>query len=69
MHDGGTMMDIRNFDTKLVADPSHVVLRPFSISATPKRSAFGMMTRAERIALTVMKLSEEECIAYLDRQV
>lgn len=67
MHDGGTIMDIRNFDTKLVADPSHVVLRPFSISAAPRRTALGLMTRAERIAQTVMSLSEAECAAYLDR--
>lgn len=60
-------MDIRNFDTKLTADASHVVLRPFTISNEPRRSALGMMTRAERIAHTVMALSEDECAAYLDR--
>lgn len=60
-------MDIRNYETKLTADSSHVVLRPFSISASPRRTAFGMMTRAERIAKTVIALSEEECVAYLDR--
>lgn len=64
---GTATMDIRNFDTALHADPARVVLRPFSISAEPRGTASGMMNRAERIVKTVLKLSGEECRAYLDR--
>ena len=60
-------MDIRNYDTKLGANPAQVVLRPFSISAEPRGTASGIMNRAERITKTVLALSEEECSAYLAR--
>lgn len=63
---GGTMMDIRHFDTELGADPSRVVLRPFSIASEPRGTAHGMMTRAERIAQAVLKLPDGECRKYLD---
>ena len=59
-------MDMRHFDTELRADPSRVVLRPFSISSDPRSSAYGVMTRAERIAKAVLLLSPEECRKYLD---
>ncbi|MEQ1783354.1 MAG: glycoside hydrolase family 130 protein [Hyphomonadaceae bacterium] len=58
-------MDIRNFETKLAANPAQVVLRPFSISAEPRGTASGIMNRAQRIAKTVLALSDEECVAYL----
>ena len=58
---GGTLMDIRHFDTALCADPSRVVLRPFSIASEPRGTAHGMMTRAERIARGVKQLTDEEC--------
>lgn len=60
-------MDMRNFETQLRADPARVVLRPFSISAEPRGTASGIMTRAERIAQAVLTLSVEECRTYLDR--
>lgn len=63
---GGTLMDMRHFDTQLRADPSRVVLRPFSISSEPRGTAYGVMTRAERIAKAVMLLTDEECRQYLD---
>ena len=63
---GGTLMDMRHFETELVADPSRVVLRPFSVTSEPRGTAHGMMTRAERIARQVMKLPDEECRKYLD---
>ena len=63
---GGTLMDIRHFDTSLCADPSRVVLRPFSIASEPRGTAHGMMTRAERIARGVMELTDAECRKYLD---
>jgi hypothetical protein len=59
------MLEARHFDTQLCADPSRVVLRPFSISAQPRASAYGMMNRAERIVRVVMALSDEECSSYL----
>lgn len=64
---GGTLMDIRHFDTALCADPSRVVLRPFSIASEPRGTAHGVMTRAERIARGVMELTDEECRKYLDQ--
>jgi predicted GH43/DUF377 family glycosyl hydrolase len=59
-------LDLRHFDVSLNADPSRVVLRPFSISAEPRGTAHGIMTRAERIAKAVLKLSDAECRRYLD---
>lgn len=61
----GDPIEMRHFDTNLGADPSRVVLRPFSISAEPRGTALGIMTRAERIARTVMALSNDECRTYL----
>lgn len=60
------MMDMRHFETELTADPSRVVLRPFSITSEPRGAAHGMMTRAERIAKAVMELTDAECRKYLD---
>lgn len=64
---GGSTLDLRHFETELCADPSRVVLRPFSISAEPRGTASGFMNRAERIVKKVMELSQEECRQYLDR--
>lgn len=63
---GGTMIDLRHYDTQLGADPSRVVLRPFSISAEPRGTAHGIMTRAERIARAVLKLDDETARKYLE---
>jgi len=59
------MIELRHYDTQLGADPSRVVLRPFSITVESRGTAHGIMTRAERIARAVLKLSEEECSKYL----
>jgi predicted GH43/DUF377 family glycosyl hydrolase len=59
------MIDLRHYDTQLGADPSRVVLRPFSITVESRGTAQGIMTRAERIARSVLKLTEEECSNYL----
>lgn len=64
---GEPAMDMKFFDTKLVADPARVVLRPFSISGEPRGTASGMMTRAERIVRAVLALSEEDAEAYLEK--
>jgi predicted GH43/DUF377 family glycosyl hydrolase len=60
------MIEFRHYDTQLSADPSRVVLRPFTISSEPLGTAHGAMTRAERIARTVLKLSSEECRKHLE---
>lgn len=52
-------------DIELRADPSRVVLRPFSIAPEPRGTAGGMMTRAERIVRRVLELTLEECQRYL----
>lgn len=57
------MMDFKHYDTQLCADPSRVVLRPFTIET--QGSAHGVMTRAERIVKVVLKLTEDECAAHL----
>jgi predicted GH43/DUF377 family glycosyl hydrolase len=59
------MIELRHFDTELVADPSRVVLRPFIVPSETTGSAHGIMTRAQRIAKTVLALSDEECRNYL----
>jgi predicted GH43/DUF377 family glycosyl hydrolase len=59
------MIELRHFDTELVADPSRVVLRPFAIISEPRGTAHGIVTRAERIAKSVLALSDEECRTYL----
>lgn len=64
---GGALMEMRHFDTELRADPSRVVLRPFSISAEPRGTAHGIMTRAERITLGVLTLTQEQAREYLDQ--
>ncbi|HVY88811.1 MAG TPA: glycoside hydrolase family 130 protein [Hyphomonadaceae bacterium] len=60
------MIEFRHFETYLKADPSRVVLRPFTILAEADK-ANGTMTRAERIANAVMDLSDDEARKYLDQ--
>ncbi len=60
------MIELKHYDTELRADPSRVVLRPFSITTEPRGTAYGMMTRAERIAKAVLALSPEECRKHLE---
>ncbi len=48
-------------DWELNADPSRVVLRPFSISPEPRSTAQGTLSRAERVMRAVLDLSEDEC--------
>jgi predicted GH43/DUF377 family glycosyl hydrolase len=60
------MIEFKHFDTELRADPSRVVLRPFTIASEPRGTAYGMMTRAERIAKAVLALSQEECRKHLE---
>src|SRR5262245_22752039 len=59
------MIELKHFDTELRADASRVVLRPFSITSEQRGTAYGIMTRAERIAKAVLALSAEECRAHL----
>jgi len=58
-------MHIDNCDVHLNADPSRVVLRPFSIPVQPRGTAHGDMSRAERVVNSVLKMSDEDCIAEL----
>lgn len=60
------MLELRHHDVQLDADPSRVVLRPFSIASEPRGTASGIMTRAERIVKAVLLLSDTECRSYLD---
>lgn len=60
------MFDLKHFQTELGADPSRVVLRPFSIVDESNGVVRGMATRAERIAKAVLALSREECRRQLD---
>ncbi len=62
---GDALIEMKHFDTELCADPSRVVLRPFSISAEPRGTAHGIMTRAERIVKSVLMLPEETARDYL----
>lgn len=62
----GTMMEMKHFDTELGADPSRVVLRPFTVASETRGTAYGMMTRAERIARAVLQLPDVDCRKYLD---
>lgn len=59
------MIELKHFDTELRADASRVVLRPFSITTEPRGTAYGMMTRAERIVKAVLQLTAEECRKHL----
>jgi predicted GH43/DUF377 family glycosyl hydrolase len=59
------MIEFRHYDLQLGADPSRVVLRPFSILAEPRGAAPGMMARSERIVKTVLGLSSAACRNHL----
>lgn len=50
----------------LRADPSRVVLRPFSLSVEPRGTAQGSMSRAARVCHALMDLTSEQCRAELD---
>ena len=60
MKDGCTHVDMHHHDLWLAADPSRVVLRPFVIISNPRGTAYGVVTRAERIARAVMEMSAPE---------
>jgi predicted GH43/DUF377 family glycosyl hydrolase len=60
------MIELRHFETELRADPSRVVLRPFTITTEPRGTAYGIMTRAQRIAKAVLALSPEQCRKHLE---
>ncbi len=53
-------------DWELTADPSRVVLRPFSISPEPRSTAQGTLSRAERVIRAVVALSDEDCARQLE---
>ncbi|MFT3997563.1 MAG: glycoside hydrolase family 130 protein [Asticcacaulis sp.] len=58
-------MEIKHSDVVLTADPGRVVLRPFSISVESYSTALGMMSRAERVCRSLLKLTREECTTEL----
>jgi predicted GH43/DUF377 family glycosyl hydrolase len=60
------MFELKHSDIQLDADPSRVVLRPFTISAEPKGAAQGAHSRSERIARAVLALSPEACREQLE---
>jgi predicted GH43/DUF377 family glycosyl hydrolase len=64
------MFELKHSDDQLDADPSRVVLRPFSIISEPRGTAQGIQSRSERIAKSVLALSPEACrkqLASVDR--
>jgi predicted GH43/DUF377 family glycosyl hydrolase len=67
MKDGCADVEMRHHDLWLAADPSRVVLRPFSISSEPRHTSYGMMTRAERIVRQVLELTPEAVETELER--
>lgn len=67
MKDGCTHVEMRHHDLWLAADPSRVVLRPFTIISEPRGTAYGVITRAERIARAVMEMSDSEVREQLER--
>lgn len=60
------MFELKHFETELNADASRVVLRPFSIAGEPRGTAYGIMTRAERIVKAVLAFSPEQCRKQLE---
>ena len=60
------MFELKHADDQLNADPSRVVLRPFSISAEPRGTAQGIQSRAERIAKSVLAMSPDDCHKQLE---
>ena len=60
------MFELKHAEDQLNADPSRVVLRPFSISAEPRGTAQGIQSRAERIAKSVLALSRDDCRKQLE---
>jgi len=67
MKDGCTHVEMRHHDLRLAADPSRVVLRPFSVSSEPRGTPFGVITRAERIARAVLGMTSDEVREQLER--
>lgn len=59
-----------NCDWELTPNTSAVVLRPFTISAEPRGTAQGTMSRADRVVQSVLAMTPEECarqLAEVDR--
>jgi predicted GH43/DUF377 family glycosyl hydrolase len=67
MKDGCTHLEMLHHDFWLAADPSRVVVRPFVIISKPRNTAYGLVTRAERIARAVMEMSAAEVREQLER--
>lgn len=64
------MVHIRHIDVQLAADPSRVVLRPFSITGEPRGTAQGILSRAQRVTRAVLEMPDEQCreeLADVDR--
>jgi predicted GH43/DUF377 family glycosyl hydrolase len=59
------MIEFRHYDLQLGADPSRVVLRPFTITSEQQGTASGIMARTERIVKAVLALPRETCRRHL----
>ena len=60
------MANIINYDLRLSADPSRVVMRPFHIAPEPRDRHAPQVKRMKRIVHAVLAMSEDECTAELE---
>jgi predicted GH43/DUF377 family glycosyl hydrolase len=60
------MANIINYDLRLSADASRVVMRPFHIAPEPRDRHAPEVARMKRIVDAVLALSEDECAAELE---
>jgi hypothetical protein len=58
---------ITHLETRLVPDPSLVVIRPFQIAPEPRDLHAPQVERARRIVKTVTALDPESCHRALER--
>ncbi len=59
------MANIVHYDTRMSADASRVVMRPFHIAPEPRNRQCPQLARMRRIVDAVMVMSEQECSAEL----
>lgn len=60
------MANIINYDLRLSADPSRVVMRPFHIAPEPRDKHAPQVARMQRIVNAVLEMSEAQCAAELE---
>ncbi len=62
---GGDLVHLDDTDIHLTADPSRVVIRPFTISGQSRGTAQGVVSRTERVVKAVLAFTEEQVRAEL----